>query len=368
MLGILRTKFVWLCRNPSTFITMTIMSIAFSWIIGSGEMSQLTLSYSADKQVEQSVIQDQMNHTNMMNMERMSATELTDRIKNGKAEVGAMLYEDHFELHVGIDSMSTKLIQQTMENMYTRAEQLESFSEMLGDKEARSPEEIFEELMSQPSFLMDEYFFSGQKIAKENNSMDSLFGFTLFFVIYTIAYSVVQIVTEKSSGVWDRMILSPVRKWEMYSANFLYSFIIGYIQVIIILLTFRFVFHIDFHGKFLFMCVVIIPYLLSIVALSILIVGIVKSIQQFNALTSLLTVSFAMLGGAFWPLELVESKIMLTLSSFVPVTYGIDILKGVYMYNYSFEQILYPISILLFMTVFMTGIGIHLMEKRYIAS
>ena len=66
-----------------------------------------------------------------------------------------------------------------------------------------------------------------------------MFGFTLFFVIYTIAYNVLPILIEKNEGVWDRMILSPLRKWEMYAANFIYSFVTGYLQVLLIFLDFR---------------------------------------------------------------------------------------------------------------------------------
>ena len=368
MIGILRTKFAWLLRNPSTFLTMTVMSIAFSWIIGSGDMAQLKVSYHADNQVENTVIDQQMNDHSMIDTKRVSLTDLKHSMKSGKEEVGAVLYEDHYELHVGVTSMTTDLVHQTIENMYIRKDQLEAFHNALPEDSKQTPKEIQKELVKEPSFTMEEYYFSGRELTEADNVMGRLFGFTLFFVIYTIAYSVVQIVTEKTSGVWDRMILSPVRKWEIYAANFIYSFLIGYFQVLLILFIFRFVFHIDFQDKFFYICMVIIPYLLAIVALSIFIVGIVKSIQQFNALTSLFTVAFAMLGGAFWPLEVVESKVMLTLSKFVPVTYGLDILNGVYKYNYSLDDILYPISILLFMTVLMTGIGIHLMEKRYIST
>src|SRR5690625_5732946 len=91
-----------------------------------------------------------------------------------------------------------------------------------------------------------------------------------------------QILVEKKSGVWDRMILSPVRKWEMYAGNFLYSFLIGYLQVIIIFCIFRFIIKIDFYGTFLQTLLVLIPYVLAIVALStFLFCGVISS-HQFN--------------------------------------------------------------------------------------
>src|SRR5690625_3864934 len=205
----------------------------------------------------------------------------------------------------------------------------------------------------------DEHIYDGR--------LHSLFGFTLFFVIYTIAYSVFQILVEKRSGVWDRMILSPVRKWEMYAGNFLYSFLVGYFQVFIIFCIFRYIMTVDFNGTFLQTLLILIPYVLAIVALSTFLIVIVISILQFNTITTIILISMAMIGGAYWPLEIVESKFMLTLSKIVPITYGMDALQSVTIYGQSMEEVLYPISILLLMSVVLTGLGIHLMEKRFVS-
>ena len=162
------------------------------------------------------------------------------------------------------------------------------------------------------------------------------------------------------------MILSPVKKWEMYVANFIYSFVTGYVQVLLIFFIFRFFVGVDYNGQFIEACLLLLPYVFSIVALSILLTAIVKNVQQFNAVIPIVSVSSAMIGGAYWPLELVESPILLFLAKINPITYGMEILKGVAIYGYSFQELLFPISILLLMGVVMTGIGIRLMEKRHV--
>ena len=152
----------------------------------------------------------------------------------------------------------------------------------------------------------------------------------------------------------------------MYVANFIYSFVAGYIQVFIIFLIFRYGVGVDFNGNFVEVCFLIIPYVFSIVALSILITAIVKNVQQFNAVLPIISVSSAMIGGAYWPLEIVESKFLLALSKINPLTYGMEVLNGVVVYGYPLEELLFPISILILMGVVMTGIGIHLMERRHV--
>ena len=197
-----------------------------------------------------------------------------------------------------------------------------------------------------------------------DNQLQGIFGFSLFFVVYTIAFNVVHILEEKQGRIWDRMIVSSVKKWEMYAGNILYSFIMGYFQVLLVFVAFHYGAGVDFHGGFGKTLVVLIPYVLAIVSLSMLIAGLSKSIRQFNALIQILSVSMAMLGGAYWPIEIVSSKFMLLLGKFTPILYGMEALKGATIYSYSYTDLLQPISVLLVMAVVLMGIGINVMEKR----
>src|SRR5690606_42084865 len=61
--------------------------------------------------------------------------------------------------------------------------------------------------------------YRGEDSFVYDSNLQSVFGFSLFFVIYTIGFNVISILNEKQQGVWDRVILSPVRKWQMYTAN-----------------------------------------------------------------------------------------------------------------------------------------------------
>ena len=96
------------------------------------------------------------------------------------------------------------------------------------------------------------------------------------------------------------------------------------------------------------------------------ITAIVKNVQQFNAVIPIVSGSLGMIGGAYWPLEIVESTFLIALSKINPITYGMEVLNGVVLYGYPLEELLFPISILILMGVVMTGIGIHLMERRHV--
>lgn len=358
MIGILLAKVKLFIRNPWTFLIMTIMSIGFALITGGTNVSTIHVPvYAADEAIRDTIVADVLNETDAYSIDWVTEEEMKDLVTNGKAELGVELQSNDFEVLVGIQSQNVDLIQQTVQRAYMKKMQYEQIENIKNDLQTA---------IEEPIFSIQTMSFRGADTVIVDNSLQPLLGFTLFFVIYTIAYNVFQILVEKSDGVWDRIILSPVKKWEMYTANFLYSFFTGYLQVLIIFLVFRYGVGVNFNGNFIESLLLLIPYVFAIVALAILVTGIVKTVQQFNAILPIIAVSMAMIGGAFWPLEIVESKFMIALSKVVPITYGMEVLNGVAVYGYSISELLFPISVLLLMGVIMTGVGIHLMEKRHI--
>ena len=371
MIGILIAKCRMFVRNPWTFVIMSVMSIGFAFLLGGSHQENsiqvpIVVEHEA---IFDTVVGETINESEVFVFNRISKDELTDRIENGKAEVGVIFREDDFQMMVGVDTPNVSMLKQTIQDAYIEKEQqeqiIEAASTSLGIEKEAFKEEL-DEVMETPVFEIEKSNFRGSDTIIYNSTFQSLFGFSLFFVIYTIAYNVLPILIEKKEGIWDRMILSPVKKWEMYVANFIYSFVTGYVQVLIIFFIFRFFVGVDYNGQFMEACLLLLPYVFSIVALSILLTAIVKNVQQFNAVIPIVSVSSAMIGGAYWPLELVESPILLFLAKINPITYGMEILKGVAIYGYSFQELLFPIGILLLMGVVMTGIGIRLMERRHV--
>ncbi|MBP1914033.1 ABC-type multidrug transport system permease subunit [Lederbergia galactosidilyticus] len=108
---------------------------------------------------------------------------------------------------------------------------------------------------------------------------------------------------------------------------------------------------------------ILIPYVLAIVALCMLLAGMSRRLDQFHGLVSLLSVSLAMLGGAYRPIEIVSSPTILMLGKVSPLLFGMEALKGVTLYGYGFLDVLHPVSIPLLMAVIMMGIGIILWRK-----
>ncbi|WP_077324918.1 ABC transporter permease [Virgibacillus siamensis] len=371
MIGIFLAKVKMFLRHPWTFVIMIIMSVGFALILGSGNPATVTVPvHTADDSIRDSTIGEMLEQSGAYSFEWVSEDRVKEQVTNGNAEVGLILRKNDYDVIVGVSTANAKLVEQKVYEAYSKKAQYHQIAAAADSTGSSGRTEVLAQLkttMDNPIFDMDSSYFTGSKADAFDMKYHTLFGFTLFFVIYTIAYNVFYVLLEKKEGIWDRVILSPVRKWEMYTANFVYTFLTGYLQVIVVFLVFRYLVGVDFNGRFLESLLLVLPYVFSIVALSILITGIVKTVQQFNAVIPILAVSMAMIGGAYWPIEIVESKIMLMLSKIDPITYGMEILYGVAIYDRPLDQLLSPISILLLMGVLMTGIGIHLMERRYVS-
>src|SRR5699024_1583105 len=171
------------------------------------------------------VVGDYLEDTDRFDFLWMSEKEVQTKINNGKAEVGIEMKQEGFRILAGVDSGWADLIRHTLQKAYMKKMQYE---QVLTEVEEGSvgPSDLLDSINS-PVFTIETKDFQGEDVHAYDPSFQTLFGFTLFFVIYTIANNVFYILIEKEDGIWDRIILSPVKKWEMYAGNFVYSFLAG---------------------------------------------------------------------------------------------------------------------------------------------
>src|SRR5699024_1480962 len=151
-------------------------------------------------------------------------TEMKDSIQSANSELGMVLKQDSYEIITGIDSPYVTLAKQVLDDVYLQNEQLTQ----LTDHNDVNKIELANTLNDSPVFTLNE-----QTETEEfyNNNLYPLYSMALFLVIYTIAYSVFQMLIKKKSGIRNRIILSPTKKWEMYMRNYINSSIVSYVKI-----------------------------------------------------------------------------------------------------------------------------------------
>lgn len=372
MMAILQAKLKAIYHRPWDFIITSLASFLFAFLFSQVLSGQSTSTLNIpllamDESVQDSYVGEYLTHTDLHNFYWLSEEDFSESLSRTRVEFGVELYENRFVMIEGRESTNMDLVEQFIKNTYLKKEQNQRLEGLILAKyDGAEAKEKLRGIQESHLYEVKEKSFKQEIDTPIDYTYQPLFGMVLFFVIYTIAYRVLNILIEKQGGIWDRIIMSPLSKGQMYIGNLLFSFLTGYAQVVLVFTVFRFLVGVDFNGRFLLTLLALIPYVFAIVAMSLLIASLVKTVQQFNAAIPIIAISMAMIGGAYWPLEIVESDVMLKLAEIMPIKYGIDLLNGIAIYNLPLEELLKPLSMLLLMAVLMMGLGIHFMERRHL--
>ena len=337
-------------RKPGGFIITSLICIVFAYLVGISSFTKVEVPIFTDQSTKANNILKDLNKSESYSFVSYTEEEVKEQLAKGEADVGVSINADTYTIFRIAETANVLMVQNFLQTYYGYMLKEDALLNNAADKE--EAKRVLISNKETPIIPVSNEQTLSEKEATYNQSLQSLFGFTLFFCIYTISFMVIEILRDKQNGIWDRFILSSTSKAQIYLGHLVFSFFIGYAQII--------------NGNFYLVYVLIIPYLFSIVALTILLTGLVKTPSQFNAIIPLVSVSFAMLGGAYWPIEIVTSKVMLLLSKFIPITYGMELLKKGIIESASWMDIMVPAGILCLMGTIMLGIGIQLIEKRHV--
>ncbi|MDW7672935.1 MAG: ABC transporter permease [Bacillota bacterium] len=206
------------------------------------------------------------------------------------------------------------------------------------------------------------YFDSGQ--ASTENLVHTTLGMALMFTIFTVTISIGELVEDKRLGIWHRLLMSPLAKYQLYIGNFIYSFLVGFSQISILIIGSKLLFNVPWGNNLPAVLTVFAMYILVVNSIGLMLAVVASTPQQLQSIIPVIGVSTSMLGGAFWPLEIVNSEIMLFLAKLTPQSWAISSLKQIIFQNHGLESLYLPLAALLLMAVFFSGISLVLIERK----
>jgi ABC-type multidrug transport system permease subunit len=168
---------------------------------------------------------------------------------------------------------------------------------------------------------------------------------------------------EKTSGIWNRMILSPLHKTEMYTGHLLYCFLIGFVQILLVFLIF-YGFGFNLGERFGMLLVVVAIFTLTMVSFAMLISGITRTPESFNTVFTSIVPLLPLLSGVYIPPAMNNNPILLAVAEFIPLTHAMTALMGITVFNMGWSELSIPIAKLLLIGVICMGIGINLVERQ----
>lgn len=176
------------------------------------------------------------------------------------------------------------------------------------------------------------------------------------YVMFTVLGGMAILLRDRKRWTLQRLGVLPLRRSQILGGKILTYFTLGMAQYAVVFAVGLLV-GLDFGPYPLLLLPVMAAFALCCTALTLAIAPSMKSEGQASVTTQLLALTFASLGGAWWPLEIVP-QFMQRIGYLSPVAWAMSAFHDLLFYGGGFAAILPELSVLLVATVVLFGVGI----------
>ncbi|WNS42708.1 ABC transporter permease [Paenibacillus sp. MMS20-IR301] len=148
-------------------------------------------------------------------------------------------------------------------------------------------------------------------------------GLTLMFLMALVTSSVSLIMDDRRGRTMMRMFSAPVTSYEIALGNFLGSFLVGIIQIIVVLTLGKWVLRYDYGMPMVLYFLVLAAFMLVSMGIASTVAGLIRNPRNAGMLNSLILTPTCMLGGCFWPISIMPDY-MQKLANFTPQKWAIQ--------------------------------------------
>ena len=192
----------------------------------------------------------------------------------------------------------------------------------------------------------------------------SMIGFTVFFSMYTMVFSIGTILSDKQYKTWDRILISPISMPSILGGTMIVSFLVGIIQMAVLVLGGKYLIGIDWGNSTAGIMLVVTVFVFAVTSMGLMLSGIVKTYAQLGAMAPVILTSTSMLGGCMWPLEIVNNKVLLFLAELTPQKWAIQGMEAIAAKGMGFEAAIIPSIVLFAMGIIFFGIGVKMVKQN----
>ncbi|MEL7649595.1 MAG: ABC transporter permease [Sedimentibacter sp.] len=206
--------------------------------------------------------------------------------------------------------------------------------------------------------------YSTDKESGYDSMKHTMIGFTLFFSMYTMVFSIGTILADKQYRTWQRMMISPVSKGAILGGSMAASYLVGAVQMGILILCGRYLLGVDWGSSILGVLMICAAFVFTVTSLGLMISAFVKTQAQLGAMVPVILTSTSMLGGCMWPLDIVNNKILLFLANLTPQKWALQGIESIAAHGAGFEAAVQPTVVLLAMGALFFSTGIKVLKTE----
>jgi ABC-2 type transport system permease protein len=149
-------------------------------------------------------------------------------------------------------------------------------------------------------------------------------------MLVTLSLTTMAIVREKEIGTMEQLMVTPIRPIELILGKTLPFVLIGFWDMLLVLVASLIIFKVPFVGSFWLLCLASFLFILTTLGAGLLISTISKTQQQANMSTFLLFQPFMMLSGFTFPIRSMPAMVQ-QLTYLNPMRYFLEIVRGIFL-------------------------------------
>ncbi len=384
MLSIVKLRLLSLRDNYIVFLIMTAMALGFTAIFGISFNSYRpsVIIVDEDNTIYSKEFIEELKLNKTFKFIDSDKETSTLRVEEGDAFVALIVNEGfHDSIESGnevtIGQIKVKddtfllSLQETVRGIITKMAGSERISKVTADFVSSQKPSADKEKIKTSAYInvMDSWKFKNplkitSTVANTNiqsgygGMKQSMIGFSVFFSMYTMVFSIGIILSDKRYKTWDRMLISPVSMSSILGGTMVVSFLVGIMQMSVLILGGKYLFGIDWGSSIAGIITVTTVFVFTITSLGLMLSGIVKTEAQLGAIAPVVITSTSMLGGTMWPLEIVNNKILLFLAELTPQKWVMQGMLNIAAKGMGFESVIIPSIVLLAMGIIFFTIGV----------
>ncbi len=156
-----------------------------------------------------------------------------------------------------------------------------------------------------------------QESSTAGNKLLITMGFFSWFAVWGSGYIITTILKEHDLKVYKRFMLAGMKTWSYFTAKLALAALIGAVQVLLMLLSFRYVVKIEDMIPYGQLGLLLYGFILVSIAINLAVVSFSKSASQVSTINILVINITAMLSGSYFPYDIMPDW-MQRLSYFMP--------------------------------------------------
>jgi len=208
-------------------------------------------------------------------------------------------------------------------------------------------EQVLDEFRIRPALTVEVVDLSAGEVSRQSDSSAKpTLGIYVMFTMFTVIFSCGDILKERREGTWLRLMAAPVSRASIVGGKILGAYLVGALQLAVLLFSGWCLRNLDFGPNPPLFLLVIAVFLFVVTGLGIMLSTMVKTLPQLGALAPIVIVATCMLGGCYWPLELVPPY-MQVIAKFTPQAWAMSAMADVVYHGARFVAVLPNILVLI---------------------